>query len=456
MTFRAVRASKFRHVFGNVHKKEEGFDGIRITRNAWDSNFCSVNPKFIAIALEAQGGGAFTVIPLDKPGRLDLNFPKVSGHSAAVLDIQFCPYNDQVIASCSEDCTIKVWQIPENGLEKNLSEPVVTLIGHQRRVGIVEWHPTVEHLLYSAGFDYLVIAWDVSTGDQLKQFTCHTDTIYCMSFSWDGTLLATTSKDKKLRVMDARTGEVKSEGQCHEGTKASRCCFTGELNLIFTTGFSKMSERQYGVWNPEDVTNPLKLEMIDTSSGVLFTYYDNDTQMMYIGGKGDGNIRYYEMDTESPYCHFLSEYKSKDPQRGLGFMPKRGLNVGECQVARFYKLQPKGFVEPISFIVPRKSTMFQEDIFPPTKRDEPVCTIADWLAGADSTPSKVSLKEGYEPPARAEMEKVEAATAAPLDVEAPPKGEKELLKAWHSQREEIKQLKAQLASAEIKIRQLSS
>jgi hypothetical protein len=30
------------------------------------------------------------------------------------------------------------------------------------------------------------------------------------------------------------------------------------------------------------------------------------------------------------------------------------------------------------------------------------------------------------------------------------------LKAWHSQREEIKQLKQQLATAEIKIRQLSS
>ena len=31
----------------------------------------------------------------------------------------------------------------------------------------------------------------------------------------------------------------------------------------------------------------------------------------------------------------------------------------------------------------------------------------------------------------------------------------QLTKAWHSQKEEIKQLRAQLASAEIKIRQLS-
>ena len=34
---------------------------MRVTRNAWDSNFCSVNPKFLAVVEEAQGGGSFIV-----------------------------------------------------------------------------------------------------------------------------------------------------------------------------------------------------------------------------------------------------------------------------------------------------------------------------------------------------------------------------------------------------------
>jgi hypothetical protein len=36
------------------------------------------------------------------------------------------------------------------------------------------------------------------------------------------------------------------------------------------------------------------------------------------------------------------------------FMSKRNLNVGECEIARAYKLTPKGFVEVLSFNVPRK------------------------------------------------------------------------------------------------------
>lgn len=40
----------------------------------------------------------------------------------------------------------------------------------------------------------------------------------------------------------------------------------------------------------------------------------------------DGNIRYYEYENEK--FEYLSEYKSPDPQRGLAFMPRRGINVG--------------------------------------------------------------------------------------------------------------------------------
>lgn len=33
------------------------------------------------------------------------------------------------------------------------------------------------------------------------------------------------------------------------------------------------------------------MESIDSSSGVLFPYYDHDTKMVYVAGKGDGNVR---------------------------------------------------------------------------------------------------------------------------------------------------------------------
>ena len=39
------------------------------------------------------------------------------------------------------------------------------------------------------------------------------------------------------------------EGSGHTGSKASRVIFCGSTGKLFTTGFSRTSDRQYGVWN---------------------------------------------------------------------------------------------------------------------------------------------------------------------------------------------------------------
>uniref|UniRef100_A0A4W4ENX0 Coronin n=1 Tax=Electrophorus electricus TaxID=8005 RepID=A0A4W4ENX0_ELEEL len=146
MSRKVVRTSKFRHVFGQAVKADQCYDDIRISQMTWDSNFCSVNPKFVAMIVEASGGGAFIVLPLGKTGRIDMSQPTVCGHTGPVLDIEWCPHNDNVIASGSEDCSVMIWEIPEGGLTQPLKEPVVKLEGHSKRVGILSWHPTAHNV----------------------------------------------------------------------------------------------------------------------------------------------------------------------------------------------------------------------------------------------------------------------------------------------------------------------
>lgn len=53
---------------------------------------------------------------------------------------------------------VRVWEIPEGGLRRNMTEAVLELYGHSRRVGLIEWHPTSSGILFSAGYDYKVAA----------------------------------------------------------------------------------------------------------------------------------------------------------------------------------------------------------------------------------------------------------------------------------------------------------
>jgi len=51
---------------------------------------------------------------------------------------------------------VRIWEIPDGGLKRNMTEAVLELYGHSRRVGLVEWHPTTNNILFSAGYDYKV------------------------------------------------------------------------------------------------------------------------------------------------------------------------------------------------------------------------------------------------------------------------------------------------------------
>ena len=71
---------------------------------------------------------------LTKIGRFDINYPKVAGHKGAVLDVRWNPFNDNEVASCSEDCTVKIWEIPDGGLTENLTDCKNELAEHMRKV----------------------------------------------------------------------------------------------------------------------------------------------------------------------------------------------------------------------------------------------------------------------------------------------------------------------------------
>lgn len=392
MSFRVVRQSKFRHVFGANEKREKCFDNIRVSKASWDSTFTAVNPKFFAVIVESGGGGAFLVLPLGKTGRVAPDAPLVAGHKGPVLDIAWCPHNDNVIASASEDCTVKVWQIPDGGVGRTMTDCVVDLVFHQRRVGIVMWHPSAQNIVLSCGSDNNVCVWNVGTGECLLNFALP-ELVLSASFNWDGSEVIFTCKDKKIRRVDPRTGKVEEEALAHEGSKGARAIYL-KNGLVFTTGFAKHSERQYSLRAPGHLDDPIVMVELDTSNGVMFPIYDPDTNLVYLCGKGDSVIRYFEITPEPPFVHYINTFQTPDPQRGVGFMPKRGCDVSTCEISRFYRLNNNGFAQVIPFKVPRKSELFQEDLYPDTQADIPAITAAEWWDGKNADPVMMSMADG--------------------------------------------------------------
>lgn len=114
---------------------------------------------------------------------------------------------------------------------------------------------------------------------------------------------------------------------------------------------------------------------------------------LHLTNESDGNIRYFEYQNDK--FEFLSEYKSAEPQRGIAFLPKRGVNIHENEVMRAFKTVNDSYIEPVSFIVPRRAEVFQDDIFPPPVGGKPAMSATEWFDGKTALPPKIDLASVY-------------------------------------------------------------
>ncbi|KAJ8497090.1 hypothetical protein ONZ45_g12202 [Pleurotus djamor] len=405
---RFVRASKYRHVFGQSAKKEHNLENIKVTNSAWDTNVVSVSAKYISVNWNASGGGAFAILPLPSPftsisfpfpSKLPDTLPIARSHTAPVLDTDWSPHNDSIVASAGEDGNIFIWKVEdkefegwgEEGWVPRDFDPVAKIAASARKIGQVAFHPTANMVLASASGEHTVKLWDLENSDSAKvTLGGHNDSIQSLAFNTTGTLLVTTCRDRKLRLFDPRVGgEAVRISDGHGGVKGSRVTWMGDHDRIATTGFSKMSDRQVGIWDSGSL-NSLKMTTLDQSAGVVMPFW-SDNNILFLAGKGDGNIRYFEYENDALFP--LDEYKSTDPQRGMCFLPRRALNVAECEIARAYKIYGNT-IESIAFKVPRRSDSFQSDIFPPAPSYESSVSASEFFSGKEVKRKLVNLDSG--------------------------------------------------------------
>jgi len=94
---------------------------------------------------------------------MEADISLIKGHSGPVVDFDFSPFNDSLLATASEDGSIKFWVIPEEGVNKDITECDAELKGHARKVIFSKYHPTADYTMASAGGDSTIRIWDITS-----------------------------------------------------------------------------------------------------------------------------------------------------------------------------------------------------------------------------------------------------------------------------------------------------
>ncbi|KAG6851276.1 protein with putative role during mitosis [Arthromyces matolae] len=169
----------------------------------------------------------------------------LTGHRSPVTRVAFHPQYS-IIASASEDATVKIWDWETGEFERTLKghtkavmdvefdhkgqlldlfikiwdsqnewKNTKTFPGHDHSVSAVRFLPGDQYIV-SASRDRTIRVFDIASTHLVRTIVGHAEWVRCVVPSDDGKWLASGSKDHTVRIWDAQTGESKLELRDHE------------------------------------------------------------------------------------------------------------------------------------------------------------------------------------------------------------------------------------------------
>ncbi|CAK8692859.1 unnamed protein product [Clavelina lepadiformis] len=145
-------------------------------------------------------GSSFFTVSTDKTvGMFDFEtgerVKRMKGHNAIVNACSVSRRGDQIVASCSDDCTVKVWDVRYRGAAKTLQ------LNYQ--VTSIAFDDSSQSVV-TGGIDNDLKVWDLRNEKVSMELHGHTDTITGLALNKEGSHILSNAMDSTLRMWDIR------------------------------------------------------------------------------------------------------------------------------------------------------------------------------------------------------------------------------------------------------------
>ncbi|KAH9815446.1 hypothetical protein DFH28DRAFT_892988 [Melampsora americana] len=341
-------------------------------------------------------------MPYHSPGKCANKTPGFTASSNPISDFVTSPFDD-LLAVGDEKGQISVFRLPNqiHSLELNLNFESIQHFSHSSSGKPIEkltFNPNTSSILStSSGFNLSI--WDLeNTLAESSIINLENEFgVWDLKWNWDGNLIGLTTKTGHLSIWDPRDQNALIGSSVSHGVAGKKCSRLGWVNdYIITTGVNKLREREISLYDPRELSRgPLKSQTIDNSTGVLMPLIDPNRSMVYLAGRGETSVRWFEINSASTTSSPIEVHQTRltDPIAGIAMAPinPSTVDVMQAEICKLVILSKNQQVLPVVIQAPKRQYLdFHQDVMPPVRSMTAAQTSTEWLNGGNASIELVS------------------------------------------------------------------
>ena len=205
------------------------------------------------------------------------NLYTIDGHEDRVTNC-VVTINDEFI-SCSEDCTIKLWDLESGNLIKMFS--------HESSINFFDIN-LEKNILASACGDHLIMIWDLEdNSSNLYSLSKHKSEVTCCKLSPDGNYLVSSASDSEIILWENKDGKYTYKKSLNGHKESiSHCCFLNSNYII-----SSSLDSTIRIWNISTGKNSLTFQSDSPINTINIT---SDKEYVFSGNQ-NGEIEIWNI-----------------------------------------------------------------------------------------------------------------------------------------------------------------
>lgn len=254
------------------------------------------------------------------------------GHQAAISCLALHP-KKPVVATGSDDCSWKLWSLPKGEL-------LMSGEGHDDWIGDVAFNPREQSILASCSGDGTVKVWNLAETRCTATLKDHSQAVWSCDWHWNGDFLVTGSLDQSIRMWDINTSKTRQTFRGHVDS-VNKALFVPYSNAVV----SASADKTLSLW---DIRTGNCVHIFGVTNGHENAIMDAAFQMQgdcFASSDSNGVVKVWDMRTMSERLQIqTSQEQNRHPVNSVAFDPSgKTIVVGtNDSMIKFYSVEDEG------------------------------------------------------------------------------------------------------------------